>query len=88
MSNPHAGSNFDDFLKQENIYEEVTQRAEKRVADIQMKLEAAIGVTNEGDPAKPKYTLDDLLARCDENPPIPAVIAELDSMAPVSKEII
>jgi hypothetical protein len=57
MSNPHAGSNFDDFLKQENIYEEVTQRAEKRVADIQMKLEAAIGVTNEGDPAKPNTHL-------------------------------
>ena len=63
MSNPHAGSNFDDFLKQENIYEEVTQRAEKRVSDIQMKLKAAIAVTNEGDPAKPKYTLGDLLAR-------------------------
>jgi hypothetical protein len=29
--NPHIGSSFDDFLKEEGIYEEVTARAIKRV---------------------------------------------------------
>ena len=29
--NPHIGSSFDDFLKQEGIYEVVTARAIKRV---------------------------------------------------------
>ena len=28
--NPHAGSNFDDFLKEDGIYEEVQARALKR----------------------------------------------------------
>lgn len=30
-SNPHRGSSFDDFLKEEGIYEEVTATAMKRV---------------------------------------------------------
>ena len=29
--NPHTGSNFDDFLKQENLFEEVHAKALKRV---------------------------------------------------------
>lgn len=29
-SNPHTGSNFDDFLKEDGIYEEVTAKALKR----------------------------------------------------------
>lgn len=31
MTNKHIGSSFDDFLKEEGIYEEVTGRAIKRV---------------------------------------------------------
>jgi hypothetical protein len=30
-TNPHLGSSFDDFLKEEGIYKEVTARAIKRV---------------------------------------------------------
>ena len=36
-SNKHRGSNFDDFLKEEGIYEEVDSRATKRA--IALKLE-------------------------------------------------
>lgn len=31
MSNPHIGSDFDDFLRAENIFEEVQARAIKKV---------------------------------------------------------
>lgn len=31
MTNPHVGSSFEDFLKEEGIYEEATARAVKRV---------------------------------------------------------
>ncbi|MBA3440115.1 MAG: XRE family transcriptional regulator [Pyrinomonadaceae bacterium] len=31
MSNKHLGSSFDEFLKEENIYEEATSHAVKRV---------------------------------------------------------
>jgi antitoxin HicB len=31
MTNPHIGSSFDDFLKEEGLYEEATTRAVKRV---------------------------------------------------------
>jgi len=35
----HQGSNFDDFLKEENFYNEIHDIAEKRVADYRKKLE-------------------------------------------------
>ena len=31
MTNPHIGSSFDDFLREEGLYEEVTAAAVKRV---------------------------------------------------------
>ena len=33
MNNKHIGSSFDDFLYEENIYEEVNMNAIKRVID-------------------------------------------------------
>ena len=35
--NPHAGSNFDDFLKEDGIYEEVQARALKRALAEQLE---------------------------------------------------
>ena len=35
--NPHAGSNFDDFLKEENLLEEVHAKALKRVLSEQIE---------------------------------------------------
>jgi hypothetical protein len=37
MTNPHIGSAFDDFLKDEGIYEEVTAAAIKRVIAWQLE---------------------------------------------------
>jgi len=37
MKNKHAGSNFDDFLKQEGILEETTAAATKRVIAFQVQ---------------------------------------------------
>lgn len=37
MTNPHIGSSFDDFLKEEGIYEEVTAIAVKRVLAWQLQ---------------------------------------------------
>ncbi len=37
MTNPHIGSSFDDLLKEEGIYEEVTATAVKRVLAWQMR---------------------------------------------------
>jgi DNA-binding Xre family transcriptional regulator len=37
MTNPHIGSSFDDFLKEEGIYEEVTATAIKRVIAWQLE---------------------------------------------------
>lgn len=37
--NPHTGSSFDDFLKEEGIYEECTVRALKRVLAWQIEQE-------------------------------------------------
>ena len=39
MKNKHIGSSFDDFLKEEDIYEEVTDRAIKKVIAYQLELE-------------------------------------------------
>ena len=41
--NPHIGSNFDDFLKEENIFEEVQAKALKRALaeQIQESMSAA-----------------------------------------------
>lgn len=36
-SNPRTGSNFDDFLKEEGIYDEVTAKALKRAISEQLK---------------------------------------------------
>jgi antitoxin HicB len=38
--NPHDGSNFDDFLKEQGIYEEVVARAEKEI--LAWKIEEAM----------------------------------------------
>ncbi len=38
--NPHRGSNFDDFLKEQGIYEEVVARAEKEI--LAWKIEEAM----------------------------------------------
>ncbi|MCP2727288.1 helix-turn-helix domain-containing protein [Limnofasciculus baicalensis] len=38
-NNPHTGSNFDDFLKEEGIYEECSATAIKRVLARQLALE-------------------------------------------------
>ena len=35
--NPHIGSNFDDFLREEGILEEVTARAHKRLLALQLE---------------------------------------------------
>ncbi len=37
MTNPHIGSSFDDFLKEDGIYEEVTALAVKRVLAWQLE---------------------------------------------------
>jgi AraC-like DNA-binding protein len=37
-SNPHRGSDFDDFLKEEGIYEEVTSRAVMRIVIEQLRI--------------------------------------------------
>jgi antitoxin HicB len=39
MSNPHTGSSFDDFLKEEGIYEKCTASALKRVLAWQIEQE-------------------------------------------------
>lgn len=39
MKNKHIGSSFDDFLKEEDIYEEVTDRAIKKVIAYQLEME-------------------------------------------------
>jgi predicted XRE-type DNA-binding protein len=39
MKNKHIGSSFDDFLKEEEIYEEVTDSAIKRVIAYQLETE-------------------------------------------------
>ena len=39
MKNKHIGSSFDDFLKEEEIYEEVTDRAIKKVIAYQLEQE-------------------------------------------------
>ncbi|MCC6261429.1 MAG: XRE family transcriptional regulator [Anaerolineales bacterium] len=39
MKNKHIGSNFDDFLREENIYEEVNAAAVKRVIAYQIAKE-------------------------------------------------
>jgi DNA-binding Xre family transcriptional regulator len=36
MSNPHIGSDFDDFLKQEGLYEEVNAGAAKKFLAMQL----------------------------------------------------
>jgi predicted XRE-type DNA-binding protein len=36
-SNPHTGSSFDDFLKEDGIYEEVTAKALKRALTEQIR---------------------------------------------------
>ncbi len=38
-NNPHTGSNFDDFLKEENLYEDCSATAIKRVLARQLALE-------------------------------------------------
>ena len=35
--NKHSGSNFNDFLKEEGILEEVSARAEKRLKELAMQ---------------------------------------------------
>ncbi|NOX60855.1 MAG: XRE family transcriptional regulator [Chloroflexi bacterium] len=37
MMNPYSGSNFDDFLKEEGIYEDVVARASKRLLVMQIE---------------------------------------------------
>lgn len=39
MKNKHRGSNFDDFLKEENLYEECHAEAVKRVIAFQLEKE-------------------------------------------------
>jgi len=39
MKNKHRGSDFDDFLKEENIYDEVDEAAIKRVLVLQLEKE-------------------------------------------------
>ena len=36
---------------------------------------------------KPKYTLNELLAKCDENAPMPETLVEWDSAQPVGNEL-
>ena len=36
---------------------------------------------------KPKYTLDELLAQCDESAPMPETLVEWDSAKPVGNEL-
>jgi antitoxin HicB len=36
-NNPHTGSNFDDFLKEQGDYEEVTAKALKRAISEQLR---------------------------------------------------
>jgi DNA-binding Xre family transcriptional regulator len=36
MNNPHSGSNFDDFLAEEGILEEVSTKAQKRLIALQI----------------------------------------------------
>jgi len=36
MNNKYSGSNFDDFLKEEGIYEEVSTKAQKRLLALQI----------------------------------------------------
>jgi antitoxin ChpS len=36
---------------------------------------------------KPKYTLDELLAKCDESAPMPQTLAEWEQAQPVGNEI-
>ncbi|MDQ3654609.1 MAG: helix-turn-helix domain-containing protein [Chloroflexota bacterium] len=46
MTNPHSGTDFDDFLRDENLYERVTERALIRVVAWQLKQEMeAKGIT-------------------------------------------
>jgi antitoxin ChpS len=37
--------------------------------------------------AKPKYSLDELLAKCDESAPIPQELAQWDDAQPIGKEL-
>lgn len=41
MTNPHSGSDFDDFLRDEDLYERVTEKAIMRVVAWQLKQEMA-----------------------------------------------
>lgn len=41
VNKTHVGSNFDDFLKEENTYDEVTATAIKRVIAFQIEQEMA-----------------------------------------------
>ncbi len=72
--NPHTGSNFDDFLKQENLFKEVHAKALKR----------ALAVLS---PRKrPKYNLNQLLAQCEGKKF--RIDKAWNRAAPVGKEVI
>ncbi len=42
MSNPHIGSSFDEFLREEGIYEEVNEMAMRQVAAWQIKTQMEV----------------------------------------------
>ena len=49
MANKHIGGNFDDFLAEEGILEEVTATALKRIVEWQIRQEKSSGSANEHD---------------------------------------
>ncbi|MGM0440357.1 MAG: Fis family transcriptional regulator [Chlamydiota bacterium] len=56
MSNKHIGSSFDDFLKEEEIFDEVEAVAAKRVFVFQMKEELKKQHLNKSELAKKMHT--------------------------------
>jgi DNA-binding Xre family transcriptional regulator len=71
MENPHSGSDFDDFLREEGLYERVTEGAILRVVAWQLKHEmAAKGISKVEMAARmntSRSQLDRILNGDDEN---------------------
>lgn len=71
MANPHSGSDFDDFLREEDLYERVTEGAILRVVAWQLKQEMeASGITKVEMAARmntSRSQLDRILNADDEN---------------------
>ncbi len=71
MPNPHSGSDFDDFLRDEDLYERVTERAILRVVAWQLKREMAVNGISKVEMAARMNTsrsqLDRILNGDDEN---------------------